>query len=235
MQQSLFAPDAHTRLAGFLERSAATPRRRAGLGVAAQRGGVCDGDRRADRGTGAMTGCAAATSPATAGGIALPPRPVTDRGAGSRAANRYRVRPLQVGAWPRSSSATRRRTRRSPWRSPRASSSAGYSTWYYERDSSPGLSYLLQVNRAIEACQVRCPRHLPTSARLQPDNRRGRPRPRDREVLCARTHGNLAPGVPTAQARMEHGRRRGRVDRRPARRSGGNPSPGHRGPPALVR
>jgi hypothetical protein len=29
----------------------------------------------------------------------------------------------------------------------------GYSTWYYERDSSPGLSYLLQVNRAIEACQ----------------------------------------------------------------------------------
>ncbi len=30
---------------------------------------------------------------------------------------------------------------------------AGYSTWYYERDSSPGLSYLLQVNRAIEACQ----------------------------------------------------------------------------------
>ena len=31
---------------------------------------------------------------------------------------------------------------------------AGYSTWYYERDSSPGLSYLLQVHRAIEACQV---------------------------------------------------------------------------------
>lgn len=31
---------------------------------------------------------------------------------------------------------------------------AGYSTWYYERDSSPGLSYLLQVNRAIEACHV---------------------------------------------------------------------------------
>jgi hypothetical protein len=30
---------------------------------------------------------------------------------------------------------------------------AGYSTWYYQRDSSPGLSYLLQVNRAIEACQ----------------------------------------------------------------------------------
>jgi hypothetical protein len=30
---------------------------------------------------------------------------------------------------------------------------AGYSTWYYERDSSPGLSYLLQVDRAIEACQ----------------------------------------------------------------------------------
>jgi hypothetical protein len=30
---------------------------------------------------------------------------------------------------------------------------AGYSTWYYERDSSPGLSYLLQVHRAIAACQ----------------------------------------------------------------------------------
>jgi hypothetical protein len=31
---------------------------------------------------------------------------------------------------------------------------AGYTTWYFERDSSPGLSYLLQVHRAIEACQV---------------------------------------------------------------------------------
>jgi hypothetical protein len=30
---------------------------------------------------------------------------------------------------------------------------AGYSTWYYERDSGPGLSYLLQVHRAIEACR----------------------------------------------------------------------------------
>ena len=26
---------------------------------------------------------------------------------------------------------------------------AGYRTWYYERDSDPGLSYLLQIDRAI--------------------------------------------------------------------------------------
>ncbi len=31
---------------------------------------------------------------------------------------------------------------------------AGYTTWYYERDSTPGLSYLLQINGAIEACHV---------------------------------------------------------------------------------
>jgi hypothetical protein len=30
---------------------------------------------------------------------------------------------------------------------------ARYSTWYYERDSTPGPSYLLQVNQAIEACR----------------------------------------------------------------------------------
>jgi hypothetical protein len=27
---------------------------------------------------------------------------------------------------------------------------AGYSTWYYERDNTPGESYLIQVGRAIE-------------------------------------------------------------------------------------
>ena len=27
----------------------------------------------------------------------------------------------------------------------------GYSTWYYERDSVPGLSYLLQTGQAISA------------------------------------------------------------------------------------
>jgi chromosome segregation ATPase len=31
---------------------------------------------------------------------------------------------------------------------------AGYSVWYYERDSYPGTAYLYQVNRAIERCQV---------------------------------------------------------------------------------
>ena len=35
---------------------------------------------------------------------------------------------------------------------------ASYTTWYYERDSSPGPSYLLQVNGAIEACQGASPR-----------------------------------------------------------------------------
>jgi hypothetical protein len=31
---------------------------------------------------------------------------------------------------------------------------AGYRTWYYERDSAPGLSYLLQIDRAILESQV---------------------------------------------------------------------------------
>jgi len=31
---------------------------------------------------------------------------------------------------------------------------AGYATWYYERDSVPGPSYLDQVNEAIEGCQA---------------------------------------------------------------------------------
>jgi class 3 adenylate cyclase/tetratricopeptide (TPR) repeat protein len=31
---------------------------------------------------------------------------------------------------------------------------AGYSTWYYERDTLPGTSYLLQITRAIEACDA---------------------------------------------------------------------------------
>jgi TIR domain-containing protein len=31
---------------------------------------------------------------------------------------------------------------------------AGYTTWYYERDSLPGLSYLLQTSQAIEQAQV---------------------------------------------------------------------------------
>ena len=31
---------------------------------------------------------------------------------------------------------------------------AGYSTWYYERDATPGLSYLQQVVEAIGQCQV---------------------------------------------------------------------------------
>src|SRR5688572_12624961 len=29
---------------------------------------------------------------------------------------------------------------------------AGFQTWYYERDSEPGLSYLIQVHQAIERC-----------------------------------------------------------------------------------
>ncbi len=31
---------------------------------------------------------------------------------------------------------------------------AGYSSWYYERDGMPGASYLLQTNQAIKECQV---------------------------------------------------------------------------------
>lgn len=31
---------------------------------------------------------------------------------------------------------------------------AGYSTWYYERDSLPGVSYLDQIDEAIEHCQA---------------------------------------------------------------------------------
>jgi len=31
---------------------------------------------------------------------------------------------------------------------------AGYSTWYYERDSLPGVSYLIQTGQEIEACSV---------------------------------------------------------------------------------
>lgn len=31
---------------------------------------------------------------------------------------------------------------------------AGHSTWYYERDSLPGLSYLDQIDEAIEQCQA---------------------------------------------------------------------------------
>jgi WD40 repeat protein/tetratricopeptide (TPR) repeat protein len=31
---------------------------------------------------------------------------------------------------------------------------AGYSTWYYERDSMPGLSYLLQTKQAVEASRA---------------------------------------------------------------------------------
>jgi hypothetical protein len=31
---------------------------------------------------------------------------------------------------------------------------AGYSTWYYERDSLPGVSYLDQIDEAIEQCQA---------------------------------------------------------------------------------
>jgi len=31
---------------------------------------------------------------------------------------------------------------------------AGYSTWYYQRDSAPGPAYLLQVLQAIEDCQA---------------------------------------------------------------------------------
>jgi hypothetical protein len=31
---------------------------------------------------------------------------------------------------------------------------AGYSTWYYERDTLPGLSYLLQTGKAIQECQA---------------------------------------------------------------------------------
>lgn len=31
---------------------------------------------------------------------------------------------------------------------------AGYSTWYYQRDSAPGPAYLLQVLQAIENCQA---------------------------------------------------------------------------------
>ena len=31
---------------------------------------------------------------------------------------------------------------------------AGYSTWYYERDTIPGMSYLLQITRAIESCDA---------------------------------------------------------------------------------
>ena len=32
--------------------------------------------------------------------------------------------------------------------------SAGYSTWYYERDTIPGASYLMQVTEAIDRCQA---------------------------------------------------------------------------------
>lgn len=31
---------------------------------------------------------------------------------------------------------------------------AGYSTWYYERDSLPGLTFLVQINKAITGCQA---------------------------------------------------------------------------------
>jgi hypothetical protein len=31
---------------------------------------------------------------------------------------------------------------------------AGFTTWYYERDSEPGISYLLQVHTAIEQCDA---------------------------------------------------------------------------------
>ena len=31
---------------------------------------------------------------------------------------------------------------------------AGYTTWYFERDSLPGLSYLEQIDEAIEQCQA---------------------------------------------------------------------------------
>jgi hypothetical protein len=30
--------------------------------------------------------------------------------------------------------------------------SAGYSTWYFERDVLPGTSYLIQITEAIEQC-----------------------------------------------------------------------------------
>jgi class 3 adenylate cyclase/tetratricopeptide (TPR) repeat protein len=32
--------------------------------------------------------------------------------------------------------------------------SAGYNTWYYERDTVPGASYLIQVTQAIDQCQA---------------------------------------------------------------------------------
>ena len=31
---------------------------------------------------------------------------------------------------------------------------ASYSTWYYERDTVPGVSYLTQILQAIDQCQV---------------------------------------------------------------------------------
>src|SRR5262249_60005052 len=31
---------------------------------------------------------------------------------------------------------------------------AGYTTWYYERDSLPGLSYLIQISQALKQAQA---------------------------------------------------------------------------------
>ena len=43
----------------------------------------------------------------------------------------------------------------------------GFTTWYYERDSIPGPSYLIQVGREIQACQVLLLIASPSSLRSQ--------------------------------------------------------------------
>ena len=41
-----------------------------------------------------------------------------------------------------------------PWRSRAALNAAGYTTWCYEEDNDPGVSYLTQIGEAIEACHA---------------------------------------------------------------------------------